>query len=280
MSSRWVDDLVNPQLLKFQEDFSLSDYAFVVQCSNVLAPLVLQRNLSLTLPRYSDLETIDDEVERETPGVDDLPTAWLFPRWRPQKDIYIFGTFSSYSDILIPHDTATSRRHFAIYLSRNGVWMARNLSRYGTWINEDLLGLPEPGQPAVETTLNPEVPNKFRAGKFECFIHTIPHTAMASHNERVISMLLELERLSEGTRTTSATESASAISRPSIIQTERYHYLRENYIVVQSLSQVCRALHKETDQYHIAKIYSLGERSRALAQFEMMLRFKACISHF
>jgi hypothetical protein len=284
MSYRRVDDLKNPQLLGLQEDlgaFGLSEFAFVVQCSNSVAPLFLERNPALTLPRFSELETIEgswDIDERETPCVDDRPTAWLFPRWKPQKVLYIFGKQASRCDILLPQDRHISRRHFAIYLSYTGVWMARNLSRYGTWINGDLLGLAEPGMAATETALNPEIANEIRVGILVCFIHPLPQTPLASHNDHAVSMLLDIERESEGTRTTSATESTSAVYRPSHIPTEAYHYFRDCPISVQGPSQVCKAIQKASGQWCIAKIYPFSERRRAQGQYEMMVRFKVFYS--
>jgi hypothetical protein len=278
MSYQILDGIRNPQLLSFQDDFHLSGFAFVIQCSNALAPLLLERNLALTLPRYSELETIEEswnDDERETPSVADSPTAWLFLRWKPQKVVYIFGKQASRCDILLPHDQEISRKHCAIYLSYTGVWMVRNLSRYGTWINGDLLGLPEPGKGATETALNPDISNTIRFGLCECFIHPIPHTPLASNGDEAFSMLLELENQSEGSRTTSATESTSVIYRPSHIRTENYHYLLKRPIIVRGKSQICRAIHKGSGQHHIAKIYGIDEESdRAVAQFEMMLDFK------
>jgi hypothetical protein len=153
--------------------------------------------------------------------------------------------------------------------------MMRNLSRYGTWVNGDLLGLPEPEQPAIETTLNPDSANEIRAGDFSCTLHLVPHAPLASHNDAAVSTLLELETLSEGTRTTSATESTSAIYRPSYVQTEAYLYLPERPLVVQGQLEVCAALEKSSGQCCIAKIYGTGEvYDKASAQFEMMVNFK------
>jgi FHA domain len=278
MSYQVVDGILNPQLLSLQDGFSLSGFAFVVQCSNAIAPLLLERNPALTLPRYSELETIEEnwnDDDRETPCIANSPTAWLFPRWKPRKVLYIFGKLATRCDILLPHDQEISRKHFAIYLSYTGVWMVKNLSRYGTWINGDLLGLPESGKDATETALNPDSSNAIRFGLCECFIHPIPHTPLASNNDQAFSMLLELENESEGSRTTSATESTSVIYRPSHIRTEPYHYLPKRPIVVRGKSQICVAIHKSSGQHHIAKIYGIDEESdRAAAQFEMMLDFK------
>jgi hypothetical protein len=277
MTERLVAGLKNPQLIALQEEFGLSGIAFVVQCSNLLAAVLLQRNPSSTIPAYGELETIDiiDEEGRETPCIDSNPMAWLFPRWKPQKVIYIFGTLASQCDILLPLEKFISRRHFAIYLSHTGVWIMRNLSRYGTWVNGDLLGLPGPGQPATETTLNPDSANEIRVGNFEFTLHPVPHVPLAYHNDAAISLLLELEALSESTRTTSAPESASAIYRPSNIRTEAYHYLRDRSFVVQGDLEVCAAIQKSSGQYCIAKIYATRKAmDKAEAQYEMMLNFK------
>ena len=279
-----VDEVCNPQLVKFEAEFgiSISNYAFVIQCGNYLAPDLLRLNPYSTIPRYEELEIIEEIenlAERETPGVDTLPTAWLFPPWRPNKVLYVFGTLDSHCDIVLPLDTATSRAHFAVYLSHSGIWMARNLSRYGTWVNGTLLGLPEPGQAATESALNPETSNVLCAGVFHFFIHPIPHSARSFRIDQAISRLSNLGIPSEGSRTTSATESSSVIFRPSIISGERYEYLNKNPIPVQGDSQVYRAIKKASGKYHIAKKYPFGDRGKAVRQHEMMLLFKVSLTY-
>jgi FHA domain len=276
-----LSDLKNPQLIKFQDDFELSDFAFIIQCSHSLAPVLLQRNPSSTLREYAELEIFETNVEekdRETPFADAHPTAWLFPKWKRQKVVYIFGTLAPHCDILLPHDDSISRLHFVIYMSHTRVWRVRNLSRYGTWVNGDLLGLPEPGKSAIETTLNPDSANQFRVGHIAFKLYPIPHVPLLSHNDAAVSkQLLELETLSEGTRTTSATETGSVIHCPSNIQTEGYHYLRDRPVAVQGDLEVCVAMQKSSGQYYIAKMYETVEmKDRAFSQFEMMLNFLVC----
>jgi hypothetical protein len=275
---RLVTGLNNPQLLLFQDEFAISGFAFVVQCSNIAAPTLLQHNPASLLPGYTELEAVEqiDELDRDTPSVDSSPTAWLFPRWKPQKVLYIFGTLASQCDVVLPPgEKFISRRHFAVYLSNNGVWMLRNLSQYGTWVNGDLLGVATLGEVSTQTTLNPDASNDIRVGNFECSIHTIPHVPLTDHNDKAVSLLLALKIQSEGSRTTSATET-SVIYRPTNIQTEAYHFLRERPIVVQRESKVYAAVHKISGQYFIAKMYGTEEGNKTLAQFEMMLNFKVC----
>jgi len=187
MTERLEAEVHNPQLLNFQDEFRLSSFAFVVQCSNIAAASLLDQNPGSTQRGYTELQPLEDitkgkEIDRETPGIDISPTAWLFPKWRPQKVLYVFGTLPS-CDIVLPHEKQISRRHFVVYLSQNGVWMVRNLSRYGTWINGDLLGIPSPGDLHTQTTLNPDLSNDVRVGNFECSIHPITHTPLATHKD-------------------------------------------------------------------------------------------------
>jgi len=276
MTERLTCGTKNPQLIQFEKDFRLSEFAFVVECSNWAAPFLLERNPSAIIPRYGELEAVEPiaEEDRETPFNDSNPTAWLFPRWRPQKVLYFFGTLSSQCDVCLPTERQISRRHFAVYLSQSGLWTVRNLSRYGTMVNGDLLGVSPFGLPEVETALNPDFQNEIRVGDLEFLLHPIPHTPLASQHNVAASLLSNLGKPIEGTRTTSATESTYVVSRLSNVQTEAYFYLRDRPIVVQGDLEVCAAIQKSSSLYCLAKLYESDQMlDKAEAQYEMMLKF-------
>ncbi len=71
-----------------------------------------------------------------------------------------------------------------------------NLSRYVTWINGDVLGLPELGTSATKIFLNPDTSTHFRIGIVEFFIHDMLHKPL-TYNDHAVSKLLELEQQSE-----------------------------------------------------------------------------------
>jgi hypothetical protein len=263
----------NLQLLQFEQFFKLSAYAFVVQCSNSHAAPLLERNPLSTRPEYADLEVLEEldenDAERETPCNDILPTAWLFPEWSPQKTLYIFGTLQS-CDVVLPLAAYVSRKHLAVYLNGNGVWMARNLSRYGTWINHDFLGISVPGEPETLTCFHPDESNIVRFGNVELRVHPILHAPPALRNEQAVSLLLQdFDIQSDGTRTASVTE-ASTVYRPTYAIPETYLHIPTTNITVQGNSEVSKVIHKVTGQCFLAKSYGPNKESRALDQFEMM----------
>ncbi len=117
--------IVNPRLQHFQDLFDISQYAFVVQCSNSLATSLLHLNPALIRPEYQEVEPLkdlenedesdqenEDNSDRETPAADCSPTAWLFPQWTSQRPLYTFGT-SSRCNIILPRETNVSRKHFS-----------------------------------------------------------------------------------------------------------------------------------------------------------------------
>ncbi len=269
--------IVNPRLQHFQDLFDISQYAFVVQCSNSLATSLLHLNPALIRPEYQEVEPLkdlenedesdqenEDNSDRETPAADCSPTAWLFPQWTSQRPLYTFGT-SSRCNIILPRETNVSRKHFAIYLSQNGVWIGQNISRYGTSVDGDRLGFRD-GQ-----ALNPDVQNNIRMGDFKCSIHIIPHIPLL-HSPEKVSFLLEeeLNFESDGTRTTSAT-SEYGVQRPLYVPKEAYHYLLHRRVPAQGESEIFMALQKAVNgNYCIAKVYGGDEEEKAIQQYELI----------
>lgn len=260
----------NPQLLKFQNIIELSDYAFVVQCSTSAAEAFLKGNPSLLHPKYTELEELEvlEEVgsDRETPCVDIGPIAWLFPKWKPKKQQYVFGTRG---DIVLPRARHISRKDFELYLAQSGVWMIRNLSRTID-VNGEPLGV------QLVTSLNPDLPNHIQTGNFECIIHPIYHPPTAAKDDGLGSLSFALDIYSDGTLTTSSAP-ISTIDRTSYVTREAYHYLQDRKISVQGDAEVLMAIRKITGQNCIAKMYSSKDEGVALRQYEMMVELR--VSH-
>jgi hypothetical protein len=231
----------------------------------------------LIRPEYQEVEPLkdlenedegdqghEDNSDRETPAVDCSPTLWLFPQWTSQRPLCTFGT-SSGCNIVLPRETIVSRKHFAVYLSQNGVWIGQNISRYGTLVNGDRLGFKD-GQAS-----DPDIQNNIRMGDFKCSIHVIPHISLL-HSPETVSFLLEeeLNFESDGTPTTSTT-SEYGVQRPSYVPKEAYHYLLHRRVPVQGESDVFMALQKAVNgNYCIAKVYGGEEEEKAIRQYELI----------
>jgi len=267
MNEHLVAGVHNPQLLNFQNSLDLSDFAFVVQCSNIAAEKLLSRNPLSVHPDHTVLGSFSEiESDRETPCIGAGPTAWLFPRWKPDKGHYTFGV-ASQSDIVIPHRYNASRKAFALYLSHSGSWMLMNMSRQGTLVD---------GVKQTQISLHPDSPNNIRVGNFECSIHPIPHTPSTADNSGMGSLLFELDLQVEGTSTTTLTQN-SEIDRRSCNSSEAYYYLPKRKIPVQGDSEVLMAVRKTSGQYCVAKLYKSEDEHAVYQQYEKVFNLRVCI---
>lgn len=258
-------------------EIELSTFAFLVQCANLAARPLLSRNQRWIQPGYEEpIETtapssLDESgSNRPTPATDDKPSAWLFPAWNPQRPWYTFGT--SKCDIVLPGGKQVSRKHFALHLGQDNNWIVVNLSRFGTWVNGDLLGSLHDGDVQTQSALNPTGPNEIQAGTFECMIHPQSH-ALVDNHDSTLTTFLGLDLQSHGSQSTPAGHSDST-SGPNRVQTHAYHFLGQKPIDVQSDRDVAIAIRKRSGQNCISKHYPTTQKDKGLYQFKAVSSLK------
>lgn len=275
--------------LSSQFDFVLSEFAFLVECTNGNAGQLLQLNQRWIHDGYEQpIQTSpsfdQDDEERATPCVDNEPSAWLFPRWQASKTSYVFGAHNK-SDIVLPRKSKVSKKHFSMYLNEQGVWIVENHSQFGTVVNGDLLeNVSAIGharhQPSLEMSrhsITPGTPNAILAGGFTLIIHSIPHGFTPSTIEGgSISSLLDVSRIGLDSETgySSTVGTLDSTIEPARAPTDIYYYLENGPIHVRGRSKVVIALHKRTGIFFVAKVYDKSQDKKTRLQYETVLELK------
>ncbi|KAF4634804.1 hypothetical protein G7Y89_g3298 [Cudoniella acicularis] len=285
----------------------LESVAFVLRYTGEKSGVLLNRNPKSTKtgfeePAYVPQSTRDDtpnqsfQIDEDTSGrrsqsVDEEPSAWLFPDWNWEEPVYTFGFSSKHADILFPRVKGVSSRHFALYVNGDGNWMIKSFSRFGTIVNEWVLGQQVGGEIFTDVALDPRGPNFITVGvdqHFRCVIYTIPHLAPTpDKNVRIQSRLEKLESESGGSTISSLSAPPRVLFLPPKINQENYFFLEDRKVQLhneeeddseftsRAQSDIFMAIRKRDGRNCVVKRYQYGPEENAgegRRQARLMLR--------
>jgi hypothetical protein len=161
--------------------------------------------------------------------------------------------------------------------------MVQNYSQFGTWVNgyrvNTTAGVDldlDQSSTSVTRALNPDAPNVIVAGRLEFIVHSVPHTAGPFIASATVSSLTNLTYLELSSQKSLASTVGTSDWTPHPMKppTEAYYYLPNRPVPVQGTTKVFMAVHKQTGNFHVAKMYDIGAEERAGEQYEMMLKLR------